>query len=65
MIGRQPSSKRPGFTNKRTVIEVDRKLNQYYEDSEAALLNYRKATFVGETEQSMIEEILKRINQDN
>jgi len=31
----------------------------------AALLNYRKAPFVGETEKEMIEEILKRINQDN
>jgi len=31
----------------------------------SALLNYRKAPFVGETEESMIEEILKRINQDN
>jgi hypothetical protein len=31
----------------------------------AALLNYRKAPFVGETEKDMIEEILKRINQDN
>jgi len=31
----------------------------------AALLNYRKAPFVGETEKEMIEEILMRINKDN
>lgn len=31
----------------------------------AALLNYRKAPFVSETEKEMIEEILIRINQDN
>ena len=40
IIGRQPSKTRPGYADKRTVINVDSEINQFYEDSEVTLYNY-------------------------